>query len=46
MIIAIYEFGPVIIWGVAVVVLLFYKLDKIYSKVMADLAEREARGEL
>lgn len=45
-IIAIYEFGPVIIWGVAIVVLLFYKLDKIYSKVMADLAEREARGEL
>ena len=42
MIIAIYEFGPVIIWGVAIVVLLFYKLDKIYSKVMADLAEREA----
>lgn len=46
MIIAIYKFGPAIIWGIAVIVLILYKLDKIYPKVMADLAEREARGEL
>ncbi|WP_346705255.1 glycoside-pentoside-hexuronide (GPH):cation symporter [uncultured Agathobaculum sp.] len=46
MIIAIYKFGPAIIWGIAVVVLILYKLDKIYPKVMADLAEREARGEM
>ena len=46
MIITIYKFGPAIIWGIAVVVLILYKLDKIYPKVMSDLAEREARGEM
>ncbi len=46
MIMAIYKYGPIIIWGVAVVVLIFYKLDKIYPQVMRDLAEREARGEM
>ena len=46
MIMTIYKFGPAIIWGVAVVVLIFYKLDKIYPQIMSDLAEREARGEM
>ena len=46
MIMTIYKFGPIVIWGVAVVVLLFYKLDKIYPKIMADLAQREAQGEI
>lgn len=46
MIITLYQFGPLVIWGVAVVVLLLYKLDKIYPKIMSDLAEREARGEM
>lgn len=46
MIMSIYKFGPIVIWGVAVVVLLFYKLDKIYPTVIKELAEREARGEM
>lgn len=46
MIMTIYKFGPIVIWGIAVVVLLFYKLDKIYPKIMADLAQREAQGEI
>lgn len=46
MIMRIYEFGPIIIWGIAVVVLLFYKLDKIYPKIMEDLAIREEQGEM
>lgn len=46
MIITLYQFGPIVIWGIAVVVLLLYKLDKIYPTVMRDLAEREARGEM
>lgn len=29
-----------------IVVLLLYKLDKIYPTIMKDLAEREARGEM
>ncbi len=46
MIMSIYKIGPLVIWGIAVVVLIFYQLDKIYPRVMADLAEREARGEV
>lgn len=42
----IYIFAPVVIWGVAVIVLLFYKLDKMYPDIMKELEEREARGEL
>lgn len=42
MIMTIYKFGPIVIWGVAVVVLLFYKLDKIYPKIVKELAERES----
>ena len=39
-------YGPIILWGAAVIVLLFYKLDKHYGTLMADLKEREQRGEL
>lgn len=42
----IYLYGPIIIWVIAVVVLLLYKLDKHYDTIMKDLAEREARGEM
>ncbi len=41
-----FVYGPIILWGAAVIVLLFYKLDKHYDTIMADLKEREARGEL
>ena len=42
----IYLYGPLIIWAIAVVVLLLYKLDKKYASIMTELEEREARGEL
>ena len=37
---------PVLVCLVAIIVLLLYKLDKIYPNIMKDLAEREARGEM
>ena len=46
MICSIYWFGPILVWAVAVVVLLFYKLDRKYPTIMKELAEREARGEM
>jgi GPH family glycoside/pentoside/hexuronide:cation symporter len=42
----IYVWGPTLIWIVAVIVLIVYKLDKKYPKIMEELGEREARGEL
>ena len=38
----IYKFGPLIIWGIAIVILLVYKLDKEFPQITKDLAEREA----
>ena len=38
----IYKFGPLIIWGVAIAILLVYKLDKEFPQITKDLAEREA----
>lgn len=46
MIIQIYKFGPMIVAGGVFLVLLFYKLDEKYNDIMAELTEREARGEL
>ena len=46
MISTIFQWGPILIWAVAIIVLLLYKLDKIYPDIMKDLAEREARGEM
>lgn len=46
MITTIFQWGPILIWAVAIIVLLLYKLDKIYPNIMKDLAEREARGEM
>ena len=34
------------IWAIIIAVLAVYKLDKKYDQIMADLAEREARGEV
>jgi len=42
----IYVWGPILVWAVAVLVLLLYKLDKKYPEIMQELAEREAQGEL
>lgn len=44
-IVNIYAYGALIIWAVVILVMLFYKLDKIYPTVIAELSEREARGE-
>ncbi|MGN1378443.1 MAG: MFS transporter [Dorea sp.] len=46
MIMAIYKYGTTAIWLIAVVVLIFYKLDKLYPKIMKELEERELRGEM
>lgn len=46
MIIDIYKYGPMVVWIVVIITLLFYKLDKQYPKIMEELMEREARGEL
>lgn len=43
MIVAIYQFGILAIWVAAVVVLLLYKLDKMYPQIAADLQEHEKR---
>lgn len=42
----IYVWGPTLVWIVAVIALILYRLDKNYSKIMIDLADREARGEM
>lgn len=46
MIMQLYKYGPIVIWGVAVITLIFYKLDKIYPQIISELTEREARGEI
>ena len=46
MIVRIYEVGPMMIWSVLIIILLAWKLEKIYPQIMNDLAEREARGEI
>ena len=46
MIMNIYQYGTTLIWVIAVIVLIFYKLDKIYPRIMTELAEREKRGEM
>jgi GPH family glycoside/pentoside/hexuronide:cation symporter len=42
----IFVWAPVIIWGAAIAVLYFYKLDKLYPSIMRELEKREAKGEL
>lgn len=42
----IYIWGPILVWAIAVVVLILYKLDKKYDGIMKDLAEREAQGKM
>lgn len=46
MIINIYQYGILGIWIVAIVVLLLYRLDKVYPKIMEDLHQREQAGEM
>ena len=46
MIVNMYMYGMILIWVILLVVLLCYKLDKLYPKIMRDLVAREAHGEL
>ncbi len=41
-----YRFAPIIIWGIAIIILLCYQLDKHYPQIMAELKEREQHGRL
>ena len=43
---ALFVWGPIIVWGVTAVILLFHRLEKEYPAIMQELAAREARGEL
>lgn len=43
MIVAIYEYGPIIIWVIIIAILWAYKLDKLYPQIMRDLVAREAK---
>lgn len=42
----IYMWGPVLVWVIAVVALVLYKLDGNYEDIMKELQEREKRGEM
>lgn len=46
MIVNLYMYGMIIIWVILLIILSLYKLDKEYPKIMRDLIEREARGEM
>lgn len=46
MIVNLYRVVPLIIWVVLIVLLLCYRLDKKYDGIIAELNEREARGEM
>ncbi len=46
MIINLYMWGPIFVWIVIIIVLLLYKLDKMYPQIMRDLIKREAEGKL
>lgn len=46
MIVNVYMYGILIVWVIVIIGLWLYKLDKIYPKIMKDLVEREAKGEL
>lgn len=46
MIINVYRFAPIVVWVSVIITLALYKLDKMYPKIMEELAEREANGML
>lgn len=41
-----YVYAPIIVWLVIIVLLAFWKLDKMYPSMMQELREREAQGKL
>lgn len=40
----IYTWAPIVIWGAAFIIMLFYRLEKQYPQIMKELKEREAKG--
>lgn len=42
----IYVLGPLPVWGIIILLLVFWQLDKTYPSMMKELSEREAKGEL
>ncbi|MCD8082229.1 MAG: MFS transporter [Clostridiales bacterium] len=44
MIVRLFKFAPMILFVVVIIVMLFYRLDKEYDQIMADLLEREKQG--
>ena len=38
-----YIWGPILVWGIAVITLLLYQLDNKYDAIMVDLAKREVQ---
>lgn len=46
MIVDLYRVVPLIIWVFLIILLLCYRLDKKYDSIVAELNEREARGEM
>ena len=45
MIVSLYEYGPLVIWAIVIIILYCYKLDQLYPQIMRDLVARAARGE-
>ncbi len=46
MIVAVYQWGPVLVCALTALILYCYKLDREYPAIMRDLIVREARGEI
>ena len=46
MIVNIYSYGVLIVWGAVILVLYCWKLDRIYPQIVNELAERATRGEM
>lgn len=46
MIVNLYKWGPILVYGVSALLLFFYKLDKYYPKIMEELHRRELNNEI
>ncbi len=46
MILGLYKWGPIVVWILIIVTLLFYKLDSLYPQIIKELQERATKGEM
>ena len=44
MIVMLYEYGPLVIWAIVILILYAYKLDKLYPTIMRDLIARGTKN--